>query len=554
MDAAKDHQLEETSSGGSEKVENVQGFENGRIQVESKKQSRLKVATVCILCFFNLTYYMDRFGIAGILPSIQCDLGASDKQGGLLQTAFIVPYVIFSPVVGYLGDRNSRKLILVLGIFFWSCATLTASFMPNLWSFIVLRSLTGVGEACFSSLAPAIISDLYASNVRSKFLAIYYFAIPVGSGLGYIVFAEVGNATNDWRWGLRVTPIFGFICVVLILLFLQDPPRGESEGSRMKTTSWMDDIKYFATHGSYIWISVASTAVAFIAGAFGAWGPKYITLGLVTQQEGQTEDIGDLLGRVSLIFGFITVVTGLMGVVVGSLMGTKLRGKYPTIDPEICGFGVLASVPLIFAMTVLARGPEAPTYITFFFGQWFLNLNWALATDMLMYTIVPTRRSSAKAIQILLNHVLGDAGSPYIIGLLSDAFKPLVDSGHNSTKTHHATTISSSLWDSPVAREQDCDLSPIDVTTAERDFTALQYALFISLFIQVLGAFAFIATSWTIIDDKAEVDRVAALSQRKDRNSKQLDSIVDSSSEKSPVSISTITTSEHTGPISTNVS
>jgi hypothetical protein len=35
-------------------------------------------------------------------------------------------------------------------------------------------------------------------------------------------------------------------------------------------------------------------------------------------------------------------------------------------------------------MTVLARGPEAPTYITFFFGQWLLNLNWALATDMLM--------------------------------------------------------------------------------------------------------------------------------------------------------------------------
>jgi MFS family permease len=48
---------------------------------------------------------------SGILPSIQCDLGASDKQGGLLQTAFIVPYVIFSPVVGYLGDRNSRKFV-----------------------------------------------------------------------------------------------------------------------------------------------------------------------------------------------------------------------------------------------------------------------------------------------------------------------------------------------------------------------------------------------------------------------------------------------------------
>lgn len=83
--------------------------------------------------------------------------------------------------------------------------------------------------------------------------------------------------------------------------------------------------------------------------------------------------------------------------------------------------------------------------------------------------------------------------------------------------------------------EQDCELSPINVSTANRDFTALQYALFVSLFIQVsyhllttrllfvtkenvrhlkkkvIGAFAFIATSWTIIEDKAEVDRVSSL-------------------------------------------
>lgn len=92
--------------------------------------------------------------------------------------------------------------------------------------------------------------------------------------------------------------------------------------------------------------------------------------------------------RVSLLFGLITVVTGLMGVIIGSVMGQKLRGKYPTADPDICGFGVLASVPLIYGMMILARGPEAPTYVTFFFGQWFLNLNWALATDMLMVKIL----------------------------------------------------------------------------------------------------------------------------------------------------------------------
>ncbi len=61
-----------------------------------------------------------------------------------------------------------------------------------------------------------------------------------------------------------------------------------------------------------------------------------------------------------------------------------------------------------------------------------------------------------------------------------------------------------------------------------------------------MGAFAFIATSWTIIDDKAEVDRAAAIGQQKDGDSDQLaDS--DSPSEKSAVSSpDVITISEHT--------
>ena len=65
-------------------------------------------------------------------------------------------------------------------------------------------------------------------------------------------------------------------------------------------------------------------------------------------------------------------------------MGAKLRPKYPTADPIICGFGVLAAVPLIYFMMLLARGPTGPTYATFFFGQWLVNLNWSLATEMIM--------------------------------------------------------------------------------------------------------------------------------------------------------------------------
>jgi len=41
--------------------------------------------------------------------------------------------------------------------------------------------------------------------------------------------------------------------------------------------------------------------------------------------------------------------------------------------------------------------------------------------DAVVNTIHPTKRSTAFALSIFLAHLLGDSGSPYAIGILSDA-------------------------------------------------------------------------------------------------------------------------------------
>jgi MFS family permease len=46
--------------------------------------------------------------------------------------------------------------------------------------FLTLRALVGIGEASYSTIAPTIISDLFVNDMRSKMLALFYFAIPVG--------------------------------------------------------------------------------------------------------------------------------------------------------------------------------------------------------------------------------------------------------------------------------------------------------------------------------------------------------------------------------------
>ena len=75
----------------------------------------------------------------------------------------------------------------ILGLTLWAMATFIGSFMMNFWAFLFFRALVGIGEASYSTIAPAIISDLFTKDTRSRVLALFYFAIPVGTGLGYII-------------------------------------------------------------------------------------------------------------------------------------------------------------------------------------------------------------------------------------------------------------------------------------------------------------------------------------------------------------------------------
>ena len=69
---------------------------------------------------------------------------------------------------------------MAVGIFVWSCVTFISSFMPTYASFIGMRCLSGIGEASYSAIGPAIISDLFRGDTRSKMLALFYFTTPVG--------------------------------------------------------------------------------------------------------------------------------------------------------------------------------------------------------------------------------------------------------------------------------------------------------------------------------------------------------------------------------------
>lgn len=72
---------------------------------------------------------MDFFFFIGVLTDVKKHFDIGDDKGGLLQTAFVVTYMLFAPLFGYLGDRYNRKIIMAFGVFLWSLTTMAGSFM-----------------------------------------------------------------------------------------------------------------------------------------------------------------------------------------------------------------------------------------------------------------------------------------------------------------------------------------------------------------------------------------------------------------------------------------
>ncbi|KAK7488244.1 hypothetical protein BaRGS_00020551 [Batillaria attramentaria] len=383
--------------------------------------------------------------------------------------------MVFSPVFGYLGDRYTRKYIMACGIFLWSGFTLSASFIPadHFWAFILLRALVGVGEASYSTIAPTIIADLFAKEMRTRMLMIFYFAIPVGSGLGFIVGANVAKLFHGWQFALRVTPILGVICVVLIIIFCQEPQRGMSEGgTHLHNTSFKDDLKAIVRIKSFVLSSVGFTCVAFVTGALALWAPAFMAdaIALKTGRSFNTE----LESEVALIFGGITVASGFLGVALGTEIARRYRKINPRADPLTCAFGMLMCTPFLYFSLVLSEYNITATWVLIFIGETLLCLNWAVTADILLYVIIPTRRSTAEAGQILMSHAFGDAGSPYLIGVVADKL---------STHFRGASQ-------SPAVQ-----------------FVTLQYSMYITSFVCVIGGGFYLATAIFIQRDKAAAEK-----------------------------------------------
>jgi MFS family permease len=95
------------------------------------------------------------------------------------------------------------------------------------------RSLVGIGEASYATLAPTIITDFYERERRGRALAVFYAAIPVGSALGFVLGGKLAEVYG-WRSAFFMVGLPG-LTFALLALAIREPMRGGSDAASLKT-------------------------------------------------------------------------------------------------------------------------------------------------------------------------------------------------------------------------------------------------------------------------------------------------------------------------------
>jgi len=229
-------------------------------------QSKQSIIVTFILFSMSVTNITDRYLVSSVLIDIQKYFDVSKSVAGLLQTAFLLVYMAFSPLSGYLGDRVNRKYLLVGSLVIWITSTFSGSLVNEnqFGLFVFSRCMFGVATAPFETIAVPIIGDQFRNNkvARNRALILFNLGPPVGTGLSYLIGTISKDLhTNDWRWCLRFTPVYLTFILFLILLSYIDPKRIDSQttSSSDQQRTFKNDLKTLFKNKTYVLLIISWT-------------------------------------------------------------------------------------------------------------------------------------------------------------------------------------------------------------------------------------------------------------------------------------------------------
>jgi MFS family permease len=293
------------------------------------------VALLWLVCFFN---YADRQAVFSVFPLIKTGIGLNDAQLGVAGGAFMWAYALFGPAAGWLGDRVSRKRLILGALIFWSCFTAATALAQNFWQLTACRALGGLGEAFYFPAAMSLLSDYHGRATRSRAMALHQSGVYAGTIAGGGAAGWFGQYYG-WRAPFWWFGALGIGLAAILFFLLREPERGAMEsapadGRRPQLREIVRDVL-----GNRIarLLILAFIGANFVAVVFLAWLPSFLYSKFSMNLS--------MAGWSSTAY---LQTASVLGVLTGGIAADRLARRNPGARIAVQACGLLCGVPFLF--------------------------------------------------------------------------------------------------------------------------------------------------------------------------------------------------------------
>jgi ACS family glucarate transporter-like MFS transporter len=198
---------------------------------------RLRWVLIVYVFTISAISYLDRVNISIAGSAVQKDFGLTDVQLGYVFSAFVLAYALFQAPGGRLADIFGPRLVITLGVAWWSVFTALTAMVPvgsslvpagsamALGLLIAVRFLLGAGEAVVYPASNRLVARWIPTTERGIANGLIFAGVGAGAGVTPPLITYI-LINYGWHVSFYVCALIGAGAAIGWHILARDDPQG----------------------------------------------------------------------------------------------------------------------------------------------------------------------------------------------------------------------------------------------------------------------------------------------------------------------------------------